>query len=298
VDASGGQSGGASGAGGGSVSGGSAGGGGGRSGGASGIGGDAAGAGGSTAGVAGSGGTAGTGDAAGTCTGCQSLEQCWDGRLCVAKSVSVPAGFAIDATEVTRSQYAAWLATNPVTTGQAAVCSWNASFTPDATCMAKTTVCQGTGCGNHPQPCIDMCDASAYCNAVGKQLCGENNWSTACTSSGVNRFTYGNSLARGMCHDSTDSTDSTTTVPVGTMPGCQSLVPGYVGIFDLIGNVWEWQDNCTGAGGATDICQPDGTSFGMSAAMPECKQSIPVQRAGVTDKIGFRCCTPGASLID
>jgi hypothetical protein len=312
VDASGGQGGGSSGTGGGgsasggsggrggsstgttgggSASGGSTGGSGGRGGSSTGTtGGATTGAGGSTGGAAGNGGTSGTGGATGSCAGCLSLEQCWNAELCVAKSVQVPANFLIDATEVTRSQYAAWLATNPTTTGQTAVCSWNTSFAPDSACMAQPSVCQGTECANHPQPCIDMCDASAYCTAVGKRLCTESEWSNACTSNGVNRFTYGTSPVWATCHDGTDSS-YTTTVPVGSMPGCQSPVPGYAGVFDLIGNVSEWVDNCTGSAGATDSCQDRGTSFGMSAAMPECSQyGVSPRRAAVGPRLGFRCC--------
>jgi len=329
---SGGQSGGSSGTGGGGfASGGSAGGSGGRSGGSSGTGsggsasggsggpggsstgttgGAAAGSGGSTGGAAGNGGTSGTGGSAGSCTGCQSLEQCWNGQLCVAKSVSVPAGFSIDATEVTRGQYAAWLATNPATTGQAAVCSWNTSFTPNATCMAQPSVCQGTECANHPQPCIDMCDASAYCNAVGKRLCGaigggsvsstapdlslniatKSQWYNACSSNGVNQFTYGNSSVRGNCNDYL--TFSTTTVPVASMPECQSPIPGYAGVFDLIGNVSEWEDNCYGSAGQADGCRARGFSFRLSELMPMCSQFSSTYRSAAYDNVGFRCCVP------
>ena len=309
---SGGQSGGSigTGGGGGSASGGGAGQKSSRSGGSTGTGGAAAGAGGSTGGAAGSGGTSGTGGSAGSCTGCQSLEQCWNGQLCVAKSVSVPAGFSIDATEVTRGQYAAWLATNPATTGQAAVCSWNTSFTPNATCMAQPSVCQGTECANHPQPCIDMCDASAYCNAVGKRLCGaigggsvsstapdlslniatKSQWYNACSSNGVNQFTYGNSSVRGNCNDYL--TFSTTTGPVASMPECQSPIPGYAGVFDLIGNVSEWEDNCYGSAGQADGCRARGFSFRLSELMPMCSQFSSTYRSAAYDNVGFRCCVP------
>ena len=301
-------------------SGGSAGASRGQGGGSSGTGGGGAASGGSagpggsssrtTGGAAGNGGTSGTGGAAGGCTGCQSLEQCWNGQLCVAKSVSVPAGFSIDATEVTRGQYAAWLATNPATTGQAAVCSWNTSFTPNATCMAQPSVCQGTECANHPQPCIDMCDASAYCNAVGKRLCGaigggsvsstapdlslniatKSQWYNACSSNGGNQFTYGNSSVRGNCNDYL--TFSTTTVPVASMPECQSPIPGYAGVFDLIGNVSEWEDNCYGSAGQADGCRARGFSFRLSELMPMCSQFSSTYRSAAYDNVGFRCCVP------
>ena len=303
LDASGGQSGGTTGTGGGggSASSGSAGGSGGESGsskstgggGSTGTGGAAAGASGSTGGAAGNGGASGTGGTVNVCSGCQSLEECSMGRMCVAKSVQIPPNpnpFLIDATEVTRGQYAAWLATNPnpADIWQDATCSWNASFTPDTACMARSSVCKGADCANHPQVCIDMCDAVAYCRAIGKHLCSAYEWSNACTSNGVNQFTYGNSIGVGQCHDTTEP-NSSTTVPVGTMPECQSPVPGFAGIFDLIGNVSEWVADCTGSAGATDSCQSRGGSFGLSEVMPDCSQSVGGQRAYFSDRIGFRC---------
>jgi len=243
-----------------------------------------------------------TGGAAGGCVACQPLEQCGKSKLCVGAAITVPAGFAIDATEVTRAQYAAWLATNPATVGQQAACSWNSSFTPEAACMAKASVCQGSQCGQHPQVCVDACDARAYCTAVGKQLCGgpgggpatastdatKSQWFNACSSGGVNTFAYGTSLAIGTCNDGT-SGNSTTTV-VGGKPDCHSSVAGYTGIFDLNGNVWEWEDNCMGSSGQADICNPRGAAFGSGAALPNCAQGLPTTRASVADNVGFRCC--------
>jgi Uncharacterized conserved protein len=217
------------------------------------------------------------------------------GRMCVAKLVQIPPNpnpFLIDATEVTRGQYAAWLATNPdpKTTWQLSECSWNTSFAPDATCMANPSVCQGSDCANHPQVCIDMCDAFAYCGAVGKNLCSGYEWSNACTSNGVNQHTYGNSMGWGKCHDFSDYTSTTTTVPVGSMPECQSPLPDFAGIFDLEGNVSEWTNNCTGSAGAADMCQSHGTCFGLDAAMQDCSKFGSQQRSSAFYQLGFRCC--------
>jgi formylglycine-generating enzyme len=243
---------------------------------------------GSTGGASGSGGTTSAGGGTSSCNGCQTLEQCWNSTLCVAQSVSVPTGFTVDATEVTRGQYAAWLATQPATTGQAAFCTWNTSFAPDATCMADKAVCQGSGCANHPQPCVDWCDALSYCQAVGKRLCTQSEWDNVCTSNGVNEAVYGKSWAMDMCNDYTFN--NTTTVPVGSMAGCQSSVAGYAGIFDLIGNLGEWTDNCFKSSGQSDGCDPRGLSFGMGAAAPVCSQAIPMRRGDLNATTGFRCC--------
>ena len=270
---------------------------------------------GGTAGAGGSistGGGPGAGDGGATaepggCTGCGPLEQCAPGRLCVAKSVTVPAGFSIDATEVTRGQYAAWLATTPSTKDQASVCAWNDSFTPNTACMAMPSVCQGEGCARHPQPCIDYCDAAAYCKAVGKKLCGAlsgdapvprssfvsaqgSRWFNACSSNGANLITYGPEAVRGNCNDFL--TFTRTTIPVASKPACQSTVPGYAGIFDLIGNVGEWEDNCLTTEGPQDSCKPRGLSFGIGAALPHCSSETYRGRAETSDTVGFRCCAP------
>jgi formylglycine-generating enzyme required for sulfatase activity len=65
-------------------------------------------------------------------------------------------------------------------------------------------------------------------------------------------------------------------------------------VFDLLGNVWEWEDNCApiaGDAGAGDVCNPRGFSFGMGAAMPMCAGDDYAQRSEVRDNLGFRCCS-------
>jgi hypothetical protein len=268
---------------------------------------DASSAGGDSGGVAAADGGNAGGEAGG-CAGCQPLEQC-HGRLCVAKLVAVPAGFSIDATEVTRGQYAAWLATNPSTAAETGLCAWNTSFAPDATCMAGASVCQGAGCSQHPQPCIDMCDAKAYCAAVGKRLCGaigggsvaadsyatkidatKSQWQNACSSGGANDGPGGGALGKSNCND--DMANINTTVLVGSMPSCQSSVAGYAGIFDIIGNLWEWEDNCQASAGASDLCFPRGISFRMGAAAPVCDYYVYQNRNEPDPETGFRCCAP------
>jgi sulfatase modifying factor 1 len=252
----------------------------------------------------GSGGMPGTGGVIGACAACQSLEVCWDSKLCVAESVPATVGLFIDATEVTRGQYSAWLATKPSAIGQESNCAWNTTFLPDSTCMARGSVCQGAGCAQHPQVCVDQCDAFAYCSSVGKSLCGafgggsvppasmrdpeKSKWHNACSSSGSKRITYGDSMIWGICNDATSGLQTTT--PVGSKAACRSDISGYAGVYDLIGNVWEWEDNCNGSAGASDRCVVRGGSFGRSAAYQDCDLGLPQSRSDFGDNVGFRCC--------
>jgi formylglycine-generating enzyme required for sulfatase activity len=219
--------------------------------------------------------------------------------------VQVGAGFSIDATEVTRSQYAAWLSSDPPVDGQRDDCAANDDFAPDTTCLSLPSVCQGAACASHPQVCIDFCDAAAYCLAIGRRLCGAiaggavasgantnpalSQWHNACTSDGTNTFSYGGALVVGACNDATSP--SSTTKPVGTSEQCQSPDPDYAGVFDLIGNISEWEDNCQ-SNPQGDVCNVRGGTYGNSAALPNCTQTRPLQPSDVLENVGFRCCSP------
>ena len=90
---------------------------------------------------------------------------------------------------------------------------------------------------------MDWCDAFAYCQGVGKRLCGkigggsadystgwddatQDQWHNACDSGGADDYPYGSTYQPQTCngHD-----HSSAAVPVGSMSGCQSSVPGYAG---------------------------------------------------------------------
>jgi formylglycine-generating enzyme required for sulfatase activity len=218
----------------------------------------------------------------------------------------LPEGYCIDSTEVTRAQYQAWVDTNPSTDGQISDCTWNTSFAPDATCMTEAYVCQGTGCANHPQACVDWCDAYAYCQAVGKRLCGKmgggangyddfwnaslSQWYNACTSHGANAFPHGNTLNSSACNGADYPGTTSMTVAVGTLSTCQSSVSGYSGVYDLSGNVSEWEDSCDGPGPAA-LCRVRGGSFLGTTIFIICNDDHSKPRNATVSGSGFRCCS-------
>jgi formylglycine-generating enzyme required for sulfatase activity len=225
--------------------------------------------------------------------------------------VALPEGYCIDSTEVTRTQYDTWLATGPDTSTQdATTCGWNSTFEPEATCMAESYVCQGDTCGNHPQVCVDWCDAAAYCLAVGKRLCGKigggsndyndfadatsSQWFGACSDGGSRAYPYGDAYLQTACNGPEYGLG--TTVPVGSLTGCRSDKPGYEGVYDLSGNVWEWEDSCSPreAGPAIDACRLRGGSFfpefNLTCALGGINYVVG-NRSTTLGRAGFRCCS-------
>jgi len=227
--------------------------------------------------------------------------------------VKLPEGFCIDSTEVTRSQYRAWLDGHPSTAGQIAKCGWNDSFVPDPSCMGSPTdpkyVCQ-ENCDNHPQVCIDWCDAYAFCRAMGKRLCGkigggsgsptridQSQWVQACSSNFTSIESYqGEFGIPFVCNGKAFWPQSTPpiacgTVPVGSLTTCQSGAPGYEGVYDLSGNVAEFEDSCTAWNDGQDWCNIRGGSFADNDDRLFCNSDIWQRREKVDATIGFRCCS-------
>jgi len=217
------------------------------------------------------------------------------------------------------AQYQAWLNTNPSTAGQVAGCAWNTDFTPGSDCGTSyngTAIWPPTAANaNYPVECVNWCDAYSYCAAAGKRLCGKigggtldytayrttptGQWYSACTSNGTytsSGYTYGNTYNSTNCN----GTDywgglEAFSVVVGSMGRCQSPVTGYVGVYDLTGNVFEWIDSCDGtSNGKTDHCNYSGGAYnsGPAGDYMSCGSVNADYRAAEGRGVGIRCCSP------
>lgn len=216
--------------------------------------------------------------------------------------VKVGQGFCIDTTEVTQSQYAAFVASRAGdTSGQATECDWNTSFAP----------LSGTGCaydpqqrGTHPVTGLDFCDAVAFCKWSGKRLCGHRTpgatlvpadyddpvkaeWFFACTNldDGQHTYPYGQTYNASTCAGA-DRPGGI--VPVQSLAGCQGGVPG---VYDMSGNAFEWIDSCFGKNGPEDTCILQGGSFLSAAQNLRCVGIYNTLDRNMRDcQTGVRCC--------
>ena len=222
--------------------------------------------------------------------------------------------FCMDRTEVTNAQYATFLATNPAGTNLAA-CTNDASLNPDVSnaCATELGRYDPAVRPQVPVSCVDWCDAYTYCAWAGKRLCGAiagganppasfadaeaSQWFRACSKAGTQKFPYGNTYQSQFCV----GLDNSGTHPsdVTSEAACQG---GYNGLYDLSGNVAEWENSCSAATGLSDACLTRGGSIQSVESVPPsllCNDSAlndttpmpaSAQRSTHDELIGFRCC--------
>jgi len=180
-----------------------------------------------------------------------------------AVAVRAPGGdrFDIDRRFVTRAQYLDWLASRPSLAEQPPACAWNRSYAQDRPCLDVFVDCAGGDC---PIGCVDWCDARAYCDAVGRRLCGA-------IGGGATPFREFSDPDRSQWE-----------------AACESRS------VDLRQTSWTWEDSCDGAAGATNQCRTRTFTIGMPGAPNSqainCGAANTYLRSQAFSHVGFRCC--------
>ena len=244
----------------------------------------------------------------GDCVGdlCQTTCQCPSGMLVVP--IQGAGIYCIESLEVSYSSYDVFYNANPSTTIQDPWCSWNVGWTP-AGAWPYAQIVQ-----TEPVRYVNWCQAAAYCKYQGRRLCGKigggsvaqasfadyttDQWFNACTAQDANCnasgcYPYGTAYGPTNCNgiDSVDGGSHGPEVPSSLM-ACQG---GEVGLFNMSGNVAEWEDSCDATSGENDDCAIRGGSYLDDAGGLRCdsaQSSLPITqpRSYTGNDVGFRCC--------
>jgi formylglycine-generating enzyme required for sulfatase activity len=217
--------------------------------------------------------------------------------------------YCVDSTEVTNQHYKAWLDMNPMPASRDVLCEWNTSYLPKAGFDCNGSEYDPVARADHPVVCIDWCDARDFCAWAEKRLCGrigggpldhnayanetQSQWFRACSEAGARAYPYGDSYAPALCvddaYDGINNDGDGQAEPVLLAAGCEG---GYPGLFGLSGNVWEWEDACSGGGPPqNDNCRWRGGSYweGLTSWL-RCDFGFYGDRSLYNENTGFRCC--------
>ncbi len=204
--------------------------------------------------------------------------------------------FCIDSTEVTNAQYNVFLAAGfPLQS----VSSDPISCTENATYGLPFAESAGL---DKPRVNIDWCDAYAFCSWAGKRLCGKigggandpgdyalaskSEWMAACQSgSPTAPYPYGATFDAAACN-----VNGSGTTDVKSHPGCRGPTAPFDGVFDLSGNVEEWENSCDGTTSKGDQCLLRGGGFLADSTFSRCDNNWMRTRESADPDRGFRCC--------
>lgn len=207
--------------------------------------------------------------------------------------------YCIDTTEVTNAQYAQFLGADA-----------GALPLPPAACAANATYVPGggtwppaSGRDAYPVVAVDWCDAYVYCTWAGKRLCGAigggatpyasyadataSGWFAACSRAGALAYPYGATYVATACNGQDLGGGLR---PVASLATCVGADPS---LYDMSGNVYEWEDSCDANAGTADHCHVRGGGYltpgnlNLSCA----GGGVSIARGDDTFlDVGFRCC--------
>ena len=128
--------------------------------------------------------------------------------------------------------------------------------------------------GKMPRSGVSWVEAKMACIDAGKRLCTQAEWEAVCRGGLKNVYPYGDAYDKNRC-----PSEGVKLWKSGSFKGCSSS-----GVFDMIGNAWEWVEDKQG-----DYPTMMGGSF-RDGKDAHCGLVMPSTLAARADDIGFRCC--------
>jgi formylglycine-generating enzyme len=258
-----------------------------------------AGASGGAGGTLGSGGSGGSA-ASGGSSGSGGSAAC-EGAGTPMIEVETPSGwrYCIDVHEVRNEDYAEFMNSQPPRAPPP--CDWNFLYAP------RGVSPDAPGFEDFPVAGVHYCMAFSYCRSVGKRLCGkigggtvprasmaddeQSEWMYACSNAGQTVYSYGNEYSGDTCNVNDSGAEDL--AEVASKVDCHGTAPPFDRIFDLSGNLVEWEDNCDGLTGPDDRCTLRGGQFFVNDPVTGSRCDATDEEQGrvvAGEPFGFRCC--------
>jgi hypothetical protein len=123
--------------------------------------------------------------------------------------------------------------------------------------------------GAVPRVSILYAEAAELCRQQGKRLCTSQEWQWACSGLDGYPYSYGWTFDKNACN-----TEGRTPEPSGNRSHCT----GKFGVYDMVGNVFEW------------VKGSDGTPAAMGGPLSKCQAVAAGGHGDAKPQTGFRCC--------
>ncbi|MGE0255737.1 MAG: SUMF1/EgtB/PvdO family nonheme iron enzyme [Alphaproteobacteria bacterium] len=159
-------------------------------------------------------------------------------------NVKIGYPLAVGTHEVTRGQFAAFVAATGHDTGSSCWSGMGRDF--DDTAGRGWRSPGYAQDDRHPVTCVQWSDAKAYVSWLTRvtgftyRLLSEAEWEYAARAGGTMKYPWGNDAGRGNanCNDCGNPADGQGTMSTG------SFSANAFGLHDMVGNVWEWTEDC------------------------------------------------------
>jgi Sulfatase-modifying factor enzyme 1/Chitobiase/beta-hexosaminidase C-terminal domain len=129
--------------------------------------------------------------------------------------------------------------------------------------------------GEKPTVNVSWVEAKMLCIEAGKRLCTPDEWTGACKGLRKTAYPYGNTYENQRCPDRGDGLYKS-----GSFRRCVNDF----GVYDMVGNVWEWVD---GKKGDYPLLKGGSFNYGESA---DCNVVSQGSVGTKSSEAGFRCC--------
>lgn len=216
--------------------------------------------------------------------------ECGSFRARTTKLINV-GGYCIDESEVTNAQWNEYRMASDRDDFTPSHCSWNTTPPPDAP----------SDKAQYPRARVNFCDAKSYCAWARKRLCGKigggsnamsdfadvtkSQWYRACSGSAPFKYPYGATYDENKC-----ATKNMLPTQPKAFSDCHGTAPPYTLVFDLSGNIEEWEDSCDNPSpDAMTQCRGRGGAVGDNLDA-SCDIAHQTAASGRYDGLGFRCC--------